>query len=442
MIWVWIALSLILTALLLKNKNIAPYNLIWALLPIDNYGPTVFGFVLKPMYIFSFLFVLYAALTKRYRLRVSKGAFVSTVLFFVMMLTTSLLRGSGFISDVKGHYAVFFVTVVCAAAMMSFVTDADDIRQAEDVLIATAVGFGIVFIALTAISRMGISLPDTVVSVYEDKSAGILMTFKNMKNGALVESERMRGFFINPNVASSTFIIGFAALLGKAVRNDRPPLLKTFIYSVIMFVNILLIATRSGLIIFILIAVFYFNVFLFSGKSVKHKLWLMIASLASVTVFILAVLNFDFISDKLDSLIGQYTNRSSLNDQYGRFTIWKSALSVLFKENHWLTGTGVTQLQNYTSVNAHNTWLEYTCSFGIITGLYSILYFTVPAIRSIAISGRKRLLSPTVSITCAYLFFILLQCTITDSASRYMTYMLFFLFAANAVIGKTDSENS
>lgn len=209
-----------------------------------------------------------------------------------------------------------------------------------------------------------------------------------------------------------------------------------------MFVNILLIATRSGLIIFILIAVFYFNVFLFSGKSVKHKLWLMIASLASVTVFILAVLNFDFISDKLDSLIGQYTNRSSLNDQYGRFTIWKSALSVLFKENHWLTGTGVTQLQNYTSVNAHNTWLEYTCSFGIITGLYSILYFTVPAIRSIAISGRKRLLSPTVSITCAYLFFILLQCTITDSASRYMTYMLFFLFAANAVIGKTDSENS
>ena len=155
MIWVWIALAVALTALLLKGKNIAPYNFIWALLPIDNYGPVIFGFTLKPMYIYSVIFVAFAALTKRYRLRLSKSAFISTVAYFALMFSVSLLRGSGFISDIRGYYAVFLVTVICAAAMMSFVEGPDDFRQVEEVLIAAAVGFGTVFIVLTALYNLG-----------------------------------------------------------------------------------------------------------------------------------------------------------------------------------------------------------------------------------------------------------------------------------------------
>ena len=440
MIWVWIALAVALTALLLKGKNIAPYNFIWALLPIDSYGPDIFGFALKPMYIYSVLFVAFAALTKRYKLRISKSAFISTVAYFALMLSVSLLRGEGFIGDVRGHYAVFAVTVICAAAMMSFVEGPDDFRQVEEVLIATAVGFGIVFIALTSIYNLGIELPDTLVSVYEDRAGGILMHFTNMHNGTFVESIRLRGFFINPNVASSTFIIGFAALLGRAVRKKKTHVIQNIIYSLIMLINIVLIATRSGLIIFFLIALFYFNVFLFSGKSTKRKVWLIIVSLVSIALFILAVLNFDFLSDKLDALIGQYTNRSGLRDQYGRFSVWSAALSVLMQGRNWLTGVGVSQLQTYTAVNAHNTWIELTCSFGIITGIYSVLYFVCPALRSLQLTAKEKLRkSPIASIALSYLFFILLQCTITDSASRYMTYMVFFLFAANSVLRESES---
>lgn len=435
MIWVWIALAVALTALLLKGKNIAPYNFIWALLPIDNYGPVIFGFTLKPMYIYSVIFVAFAALTKRYRLRLSKSAFISTVAYFALMFSVSLLRGSGFISDIRGYYAVFLVTVICAAAMMSFVEGPDDFRQVEEVLIATAVGFGTVFIVLTALYNLGLGLPDTIVDIYSERSGGILMTFTNMQNGKYVEAVRMRGFFINPNVASSTFIIGFAALLGRAVREERVHHLRNIVYSLVMLVNIILIATRSGLIVFMLIAVFYFNVFLFSGRNTSRKVWLLVASFVSIALLVLAVLNFDYLSDKLDAIIGQYTNRSGLHDRYGRFTIWSSALSVLMQDRNWLTGTGISQLQLYTSVNAHNTWLELACSFGIITGIYSILYFTCPAVNSIRLSAKQGArMSPITSVAVAYLFFILLQCTITDSASRYMTYMVFFLFAANGIL--------
>ena len=194
MIWVWMALSLAVTLFLLRGKNIRPHNLVWAFLPIDMYGINIAGITLKPAMLYSLVLIAYAIISKKFTLKITKTVLYSTVLLAISITLSLLFRGNANINtDIKTYLLMFF-TIVTAACVLSFIDSRDDLKQISDVMIATAVGFGMILLALYVLDHIGITLPD--VRPTGSSSGSIIREYRNATNGELTRSYRMRGFNI------------------------------------------------------------------------------------------------------------------------------------------------------------------------------------------------------------------------------------------------------
>lgn len=102
-----------------------------------------------------------------------------------------------------------------------------------------------------------------------------------------------------------------------------------------------------------------------------------------------------------------------IDDEYGRFTIWKEAVGILMEKNPFF-GIGMGQMQFYTSVNraCHNTWLECLCGNGIILGSIFILFLLFTLIKG----GIKAKYN-----TCSRYNQLLWSLTIGYNCSGYIT---------------------
>ena len=103
-----------------------------------------------------------------------------------------------------------------------------------------------------------------------------------------------------------------------------------------------------------------------------------------IGVLIVLLIASDFIQDILSNIVSLYDNRSGLSDEYGRFSIWKNAISV-FLENNPLLGIGIGQMRYYTSMerDCHNTWLSFICENGLIVGSAVCILFSVAVINGV-----------------------------------------------------------
>ena len=439
MIWLWIVLAVAVTALLLRGKNIAPHNFIWALIPIDRYGVEVFGFILKPVYIYSILLVAFAVYSKKFRLKVPISVLITTMLFGIIIVMTMLFRGnSNIFNDVK-IYATFFFTVICAASSLSLISGENDLRQIQDVIIATATGFGIVFISLFILNSVGINLPDVQALGLNDTS--IFKIYLNSSDGVVYQSIRLRGFYMEPNASNIISIAGFSLLCGKFIQNGFK--VKYIIYAVIITGSIVLTSSRSALVVLLLIfVVSVFRLFL-TKHHTKRKL--IFAGVLLSGLFVLSVIfvyegkAFSFI---YDNLLSSYENRSALTDEYGRFTIWKDALSKLF-EGNWLTGLGIGAISTLIDAerDSHNTIIEVLCSSGIIAGVYYTLYFLHPLVYTVKrrIKDQKNGFT-LASFIISYISVFLLLFTVSNITSVYLIYASFLLFIIPGVLDEEDQR--
>ena len=427
MIWTWILISLCVSLLLLKGKNIAPYNLIWIFLPIDKYGVTFAGFTIKPVYIFSLIIVAYAIAKGKFRFKLPRISVTAMFIFLILIVASFLFRTDfSYISDIS-TYGMFFFTAVCAALSLSLIEGEKDVGQIHDVMIAAAVGYGIVFVVLFTLYEFGIVLPDVIA--YDKSDNSVLRIFANPSNGVLYETVRLRGFHLDPKASTITFCLGLASLLGKWIKEGG--VVKNLIFTFIIIYTLYLTGSRTAIIsAFALIFISLFRFFFGRAKSHKKVVFLSICGCIVFVGLFIVVYRREGVADFIDGLLEGYGNRSGVNDRYGRFTIWREATTTLF-ENNWFAGLGMGKISQLISSerHAHNTFIEILCASGVFVCAFYIVLFISPVFNTIRnIRKHKKFAFDFASFLLGYISIIVLVTSVSYIASTYLIYVAFLLY--------------
>ncbi len=369
MIWGFILLALILSYLPLINKKIELSNLMWLLLPIDAYGISVAGAVIKPYMILALLLpiVLYCKNKGTdFELVATKSQLFAGIITILILIQSILITDN--LSAVKSSFLAIFV-YMCAQFYVSC-TDTSKTEQLSDVFIASCFGCSAVFLIAYICLQNGIFI-DAVVAQNRTED-GIFMLLSNMSDGNLIKVYRLRGFAFDPNTMFPQFIFGISACVYRLFKKFNLYYIITIVMSVIC---ILLSSSRMGLLCCIISITIAVIASINNLRSVKSKIIGTVSSLvlcAGLLMISMSQKGQQFIS----SLLSTYSNRASLTDEYGRFSIWKECLSVCWSKNP-LLGVGLGRMDEFTITErmTHNTWLQFICECGFVIGSVAIIYF-------------------------------------------------------------------
>ncbi len=380
--WLWIIAALVLSYLPLINKKIELSNYMWLLVPIDAYGISVAGATIKPYMVFALILPLVFCLKNKgtdRSLSASKGQLFLGVIS-ILIITVNLINCDNF-SSVKAALMTL-VVYICAISYTSC-TDCENAEQLSDVFIASCFGCSAIFITAYVLLQSGLNIDGIVANVRADD--GLFMKTTNMVSGKYTETLRLRGFAFDPNTMFVQFAFGLSACVSKLFKKFNLYYILTLLLSIIC---IILSSSRMGLLCCVVSIAVTSMICIIRFDSVKKKVLSAISMIAACAVFLIAS-----ISSRgqaiFSSLLSTYSNRSSLFDEYGRFSIWKESLSVYWEKNP-LFGIGYNNMSLYTPTErmTHNTWLQFICEFGLIVGGIAVIYFL-----SVMILGWSKLKS-------------------------------------------------
>lgn len=369
MIWMWITLAVILSAIPLIRKKIDIANYIWLLLPIDSYGIAVGGTSIRPYMIFAFILpiIMYAKNKgKDFDLSIKKGQLMGA-LVCVLIFIHSIFLSNGLTSVKAALYLLLVYTSVQLSTSCTSVSKSDKLC---DVLIACSFGYSIVFVLAYLCVQLGVDIGGLVAATREEP--GLVMRMGNVANGRYFVTMRLRGFMFDPNVMFLQFFYSIPACISKLFKKGNLYHIFTLVLSVIC---IIFSGSRMGLICSILAITLTVAVFIIQLDSVKKKVIGLVTALASgagVMSFIIS----PWGKQAFSRLISNYSKRSSLIGQYGRFTVWAESLRIYWHTNP-LLGVGLTQMNEYSSIErtTHNTWLQLICECGFFVGSAYVVYF-------------------------------------------------------------------
>lgn len=420
MIWMWIAASLILSLIPLINKKIDLANYIWLLIPIDAYGITLMGATVKPYMIFAMflpVFLFAKNKGKEFDLSISKGQLFAGIITVLILFQSTLLPDN--IPAVKA--SIMAILVYICAQLGVCCTDTRKSDQISDVFIASCFGCSIVFIVANLLLHGGMNISG--IATTDRAQSGMFMQMTNMSGGTHITAYRLRGFAYDPNTMFPQFIFGISACITKLFRKFN---LYHIITTIMSVVCILLSSSRMGLLccIICIVIVSIVNISRFDNVKSKISSVVSVLILGSVT-FILSLTNWgqNFIS----SLLSTYQNRSSLTDEYGRFSIWKECLSVYWDENPVL-GVGLGRMKDYTTTErmTHNTWLQFICECGIIVGAIIIVYFvSVMIIGWVKAKRIYRIAPDNITYLCLILGFSMTIVSLLSADNITCSYLWF-----------------
>ncbi len=369
MIWLWITAALVLSYLPLINKKIDISYYMWLLIPIDAYGISVAGAVLKPYMVFALLLplVLYARNKGTdFDLSASKGQLLAGVISVLIILANML--SSDDISSVKA--AVMTMVVYICAQIYTSSTDCKQSEHLSDVFIASSFGCGMVYLIAYLCLQGGLNIGG--ITAANRAQDGLFLLLSNMSHGDFVQVYRLRGFSFDPNTMFVQFIFSSTACVSRLFKKFNLYYLITLVISLF---SILLSSSRMGLLCFVFTIALTAIMNIARFETVKKKI------LSTVTVLGMCTGALVFFMSKysqaiLSSLLSTYTNRSSLTDEYGRFSIWRECFKVYWDKSP-LLGVGLGQMNEYTITErmTHNTWLQFICECGLIVGGLAIIYF-------------------------------------------------------------------
>lgn len=369
MMWLWIIAALVLSYLPLINKKIDLSNYMWLLIPIDAYGISIAGAIIKPYMIFALILPLIMYAKNKgsdFDLRASKGQLFLGIIS-ILIITVNLINCDNF-SSVKA--AMMTLVVYLCAQFYCSCTDLRHSEQLSDVFIASCFGCGIVYITAHTLLQSGFSL-DGIVA-HERAEEGIFMVMSNMVNGNYTEALRLRGFAFDPNTMFVQFVFGISACISKLFKKFNLYHVITLIISVLC---IIYSSSRMGIMCCILSVLIASVTCIIRFDSVKKKLLSIVSVLLICTGFLVASMS-RWGQSQLAYLLSTYSNRSSLTDEYGRFSIWGESLKIYWEKSP-LFGIGYNNMSLYTSTErmTHNTWLQFICECGIIVGGIAVIYF-------------------------------------------------------------------
>ncbi len=369
MIWLWIIAALVLSYLPLINKKIDLASYMWLLIPIDAYGISVAGAIIKPYMIFALILpVVFYAKNKGndFDLFASKGQLLAGIIT-VLILLVNLFNTDDFSSAKAALMAV--VVYLCAQCYISS-TKMDTIDQLSDVFIASCFGFSIVYLIAYACMINSVPIGDIVAQVRTDN--GMFLTSNNMVDGTYTQTFRLRGFAYDPNTMFIQFIFGIAASILKLFKKFSLYYVVTIITSALC---IILSGSRMGLLCAALTVIITATIGISKIKSVRKKVATILGVITSCALFLCFTVT-KYGQALTSSLLSTYSNRSNLTDEYGRFSIWEECFEIYWNKNP-LFGVGFGKMDEYTITErmTHNTWLQFICECGMIVGGIAIIFF-------------------------------------------------------------------
>lgn len=373
-IWFWIVLAWLLSALALGKRHISMEHFVWILLPIDMYGIQVAGITIKPYMVFCGWLFLRMLLNGQTKIKAIRGWTLPAIGIIVILFIVNMFNSSSLYS--LSAPCMLMVVWFCMTIYTSFwgETAQDDIPEA---MIATGIGYGFVFLIGFLLLTLGI--PILGVGASERTEPGFILQFSNMFQGVLIQKWRLRGFTIDPNTMLGTFVFSGIVCLIRILMEENSK--REWLCLMLSMACIFLSNSRTGLMCFALALVMSVFAAYWKGSPQIRKR-IEVITLIVIFVMIAVMVGTDWIRNLISSFLGLYANRSGLNDEYGRFTIWKEAVGILMEKNPFF-GIGMGQMQFYTSVNraCHNTWLECLCGNGIILGSIFILFLLFTLIK-------------------------------------------------------------
>ncbi len=376
MIWVWISAAIFISVILLRGKHISFENYIWILLPIDMYGISIAGILIKPYMILSgILFILYIRDKPR-------GFFIGNIavpFIFIGALIVNTFNGG----TTSSLLAVFMVILVYFCASVYLSKTKESINEIPEVVVAASIGYGLVFSFLSIMFNLGIWLPD--VATRSNLAPGILLALDNMNGDIFYQTYRLRGFNIDPNASVGVFLAAFPIdtmmLICKKGRKKR--YLISFLLSLIC---VYLTNSRMGILSTLVIVGFSsISAIKMATREQRKKFIQVVFALSAILLF--AILFTDIKQRVEKDIFSAYEGRADFNAQYGRGTIWKESIKIWNEKGlFWGVGTGNIRYLISAKKQTHNTWLEWLCGCGLIFGSAVILFFVALIIKGFSIN--------------------------------------------------------
>ena len=366
-IWFWILAAWAITLLALKGKKVRLEHYIWMLLPVDMYGLTVAGVTLKPYMIFCGFLLFRMLLSGKQDFSVkSRWSLISGVIILLQIALNAFNNQS--MQSLISTVMLAVVWICCMIYMNDCGADSPD--DITEVLLATGIGFGAVLVAGELCLKLNLNLPGIVANTRQE--SGFFLSMNNVYEGEFLNIRRLRGFTIDPNTMVGTFLFSMSIAMGRIVTGKGS--FRELLAVVLSFWCVLLSNSRMGLICCIFIGLCSVLVaYQMANERCKGRVKLIILGLAAALIIITVM---GVLPKIIRSILSAYENRSGLNDEYGRFTVWREAAAVLVKENLFF-GIGYGQMQFLTAMSraCHNTWLEFVCAFGLLLGGLTVGHF-------------------------------------------------------------------
>ena len=419
MIWGWIALAIFLSWFIC-DKNIPWYHYIWMLLPVEMYGINIAGATLKPYMIYGFGITAYAVIKNR-----GIKLPLSIVVIAVLLMLSDVVNGF-IIASIMQHLMVLMIIFI---ALEYLVTQDKTIHFEEisKVAIATTIGYGIVFTAVSFLFKRGVVLPD----VYTDDRYLTGMIYSSLEGFDKV-SVRLRGFCIDPNGLVTTLIpgatFGLANLLYR--KESRLNKIKSCLAVGLFFLVVFYSGSRMALLSsFVMASIMFF----IGYRQAEHKMqWIIAALTGSLALMVFVIVNrSQLIMEIYDNLEAFFTSRALLTDDAGRLTIWRHNLRYLERYDRLLTGVGQNQISNLTAMGkaCHNTWLEWICGTGLIVGTFINIFFLFAPVPFSKNAKKLKLVykHDALPIILAYIV-VLIAITSVDNIANSVMILLAILF--------------
>lgn len=408
--------AVILSVLLLRGRNIYWVNYLWVLMPIDMYGISVAGFTLKPYMVFMIFVVIYCLGKKSKGCVFSKSRVVLLTLLIATLFIADMFNGAIYASMMQHlmfALVCFFAYVYCAALPSDKM-----IREIFEVVVATAIGFSLVYLFAWMTYSIGFSW-----FVAADRlDPGVILTQGTMSNGNFVEGNRLRGFFIDPNVLGCSLVLALSYSLNRIFQKDIRLGEKSryIVASILCLMSVWLCNSRICTAVLFAICLFFLIRY---GLKSRAGLVGMLVLLGVLGLLMLG----PFVEWMNNLLTSTYGSRAAASSDYGRFTIWETCFNALISTCPW-TGFGENQIQFYISLGlaCHNTWLEWICGNGLLVGLFGILYF-VSAIFTQPKPGVD--INDWMPIKSSYIAIILMLVFVDNLTNSYLIFTLMLLLS-------------
>ena len=428
MIWVWILAAVALSWLFCRKK-VAWYHYIWLLLPIEMYGISVAGAMIKPYMLFGCLVILNRVL-KRQAHKIPKG--IAVVVFG---LTISDILNGLIIASIMQHVMFLMIIYIAYSYTITASEDGDILNGIEIVTTATTIGYGLIFMFAYVVYLVQPEFGG--VYCIDRYSTGMFLRF--VSTGGIT-TVRLRGFCIDPNSVVTTLIPGASFALARLLYKKDGKLrsaIAVALYALVMYLS----GSRMAV---VCTAVMLVVMLIMGYKQAENKLqWLGMISMVVIFGIAAVVLRFE---DIVNEVIGFFTMRAGLNDTAGRFTIWKSNFKWLSENGRLLLGVGQNQIANLATTGkaCHNTWLEWICGTGILLGSCIDLWFFTAPIEVLRRSkygvGGVRKVIPIVLTYVTALICITTVDNITNSIVLFLMVLFRYGNLVPFIIGYEEDE--